>query len=150
VSSGSTVTLNAAGSAAACGHTIASYAWSVTAGSAALSATAGATTSLTAPTSGTVTVRLVVTDEAGKSDTADVTVSATGAATSAPSAAGHAACPASINPNPPPPSTPSSTGQTGGGGGGGALSWIEFGLLGALAVGRRARAGGGVRPTAPR
>lgn len=150
VSGGSTVTLNAAGSAAACGHTIASYAWSVTAGSAALSATAGATTSLTAPTSGTVTVHLVVTDEAGKTDTTDVTVSATDATTGAPSAAGHAACPASINPNPPPvtPSSPSS--NSSGGGGGGALSWIEVGLLVALAGGRPGRRGSRGAVTGPR
>ena len=92
VSAGQNVTLDATGSAAACNHTVSTYAWSVTAGTASLSSTNGTTTTLQAPASGTSVVRLVVTDEAGKTDTADIAITSTATSTTAPATAGTKAC----------------------------------------------------------
>jgi serine protease len=102
VSPGQTVQLGAAGSAAACGHSVASYAWSIIANSsgaaAALTATTAAATSLTAPASGTITVQLVVSDDQGAEDTATIVVGPTTTTTTAPASAGSRACLAAVVP----------------------------------------------------
>lgn len=108
VSAGQDVELSAAGSAAACGRLIAAYAWSVVDGGASgtgVSSTDTATTSVTAPTQGTVTVRVTVTDDAGRTDTADVIVGPASATTTAPADAGTEACPTTVVPPAPPPVT---------------------------------------------
>ena len=99
VSAGQNVTFSALGSAAACGHTIATYAWSVVGSS--TTAIQGANTpsaTVVAPTSGSVTVQVVVTDDAGLTDTAQATVSPTGTATAAPASANNGTCPVSATP----------------------------------------------------
>jgi serine protease len=96
VSAGQNVTLKGSGSAAACNHTIATYAWSVVSGTAALTGANTDTAVLQAPATGSATIRLTVSDEAGKTDSADVVVSATAATTSAPSNAGTKACLAAV------------------------------------------------------
>ncbi len=100
VSAGQSVALSAAGSAAACGQTVASYAWSITGNpnGTSLTANTGPTTSLSAaPASGTVTVQLVVTDSAGLTDTATIVIGASTATTSAPANAGSSACLAAVS-----------------------------------------------------
>ncbi len=102
IGAGQTVQLNAAGSAAACGHSVASYAWAITAnssgGAAALTSATSAATSLSAPASGTITVRLVVTDDAGAQDTATIVVGPSAATSTAPASAGSRACLAAVSP----------------------------------------------------
>jgi serine protease len=100
VTAGQSVLLDASHSAAACGHTIHTYSWSVIAGSGAINgSTTNPTAMVTAPTSGnTFTVQVTVTDYAGKSDSAQVVVSATAATTSAPANAGTHACLPAISP----------------------------------------------------
>jgi serine protease len=102
VSAGQPVPLSAAASAAACGRTVAAYAWTIVgspAGSPSLTAPTGATTSLNAaPTSGTVTVQLVVTDDQGLTDTATVAIGPSTATTTAPASAGSTACLAAVTP----------------------------------------------------
>jgi serine protease len=69
---GQTVQLDAGGSSAGRGATIATYAWSVrpgAAGNPAPSATSGRLTSLALPTTGSLSVQLVVTDTNGGTDT---------------------------------------------------------------------------------
>lgn len=92
VSAGQSVTLQGAGSAAACNLTIASYAWTVVSGSVSIVGANTDTATVTAPSSGSYTVRLTVTDNMGRQDTADVVVSSTAASTTAPSTAGTNAC----------------------------------------------------------
>jgi serine protease len=88
-------TFDASGSVAACGATIASYAWSK---SGAVVINSGANSPQVNITgSGTGTLTLVVTDSAGNTDTALVNISSGGASTAAPSAAGTSAS-ACINP----------------------------------------------------
>ena len=88
-------TFDASGSVAACGATIASYAWSK---SGAVVINSGANSPQVNITgSGTGTLTLVVTDSAGNTDTALVNISAGGASSAAPSAAGTSAS-ACINP----------------------------------------------------
>ncbi|HEY6926839.1 MAG TPA: S8 family serine peptidase [Steroidobacteraceae bacterium] len=95
VSAGQNVTLSAAGSAAACGHTIASYSWTVVGSSTTPVQNANTpAATVVAPASGSITVQVTVTDDAGLTDTAQVTVSATSAKTSAPSSANNGSCPA--------------------------------------------------------
>jgi serine protease len=95
VSAGQNVTLSAAGSAAACGHTIASYSWTVVGSSTTPVQNANMPSAIVvAPASGTITVQVTVTDDAGLTDTAQVTVGATSATTSAPSSASNGTCPA--------------------------------------------------------
>jgi serine protease len=92
VSPGQNVTLQASGSGAACGRTVTSYAWTVVIGPAALTGENTSTAVLQAPVSGSVTVRVTVTDDAGRTDSADVVVTPTSATTTAPSNAGTKAC----------------------------------------------------------
>ena len=88
-STGST-TLDAGGSAAACGATIASYAWSLPTG--AVHIVSGQNTSTVNVTStGTGSLTLVVTDSAGNTDSAIVNFTATGAHSTAPATAGTTA-----------------------------------------------------------
>src|SRR3569833_2370399 len=95
VSAGQNVTLSAAGSAAACSHTIASYSWSVVGSSTTPVQNANMpAATVVAPSSGAITVQVTVTDDAGLTDTARVIVSATSATTSAPSSANNGTCPA--------------------------------------------------------
>jgi serine protease len=95
VSPGQDVVLHAGGSGAACGRVISAYAWSIVNGGATPPGIVGANTDtavVVAPASGSFTVRLTVTDDAGRQDSADVVVTATAAATTAPSSVGAIAC----------------------------------------------------------
>ncbi len=117
VAAGQDVVLQGGGSAAACLHAISGYSWTIINGGPTPPGISGANTAtatVTAPTSGSYTVRLTVTDDAGRQDTADVVVSTTAAVTTAPATAGTNACPADIAYVAPAGSS------TGGGGGGGA------------------------------
>jgi serine protease len=95
VSAGATLALDGSGSAAANGHNIASYQWSAAAGGLSLpiSAAASAKAAVTAPACGIGTVQLTVTDDAGRSDTADVIITPSSVTTSAPPEAGDGFCP---------------------------------------------------------
>jgi serine protease len=96
-------TFDASGSAAACGATIATYAWSKTGAVTINSGASNAQVNITA--NGTGTLRLIVTDSAGNSDTAVVNIAAGGASSSAPSSAGSSAgaciSPMTVTPIPP-------------------------------------------------
>lgn len=98
VAAGQPVSLQGGGSAAACNHTLATYAWSTVSGSnpSGIANANTATATVTAPSSGSYTVRLTVTDDASRQDTADVIISSTSATTGAPANAGNQACLASI------------------------------------------------------
>jgi serine protease len=99
VSAGQNVPLSALGSAAACGHTIASYAWSIVGSSTtAIQGANTASATVVAPTSGSITAQVTVTDDAGLTDTAQVVVSPTTATTSAAASANNGKCPASATP----------------------------------------------------
>src|ERR1700722_12579559 len=92
---------HASASAAACMHSIASYSWSVIDGTATGSisgAANGSSAVVVAPTSGSFIVQVVVTDDAGRTDTAQAVLSSTSATTTAPASAGTAACLAPIAP----------------------------------------------------
>jgi serine protease len=82
-------TFDGGGSAAACGATIASYAWTGTAGVQVVSGPANSAVNVMATGAGTLT--LVVTDSAGNKDTAVVTFTTSSASTAAPAVAGTAA-----------------------------------------------------------
>jgi serine protease len=88
--------LNGGGSVAACGATIASYAWSATGLVHVASGASSPQATVTSTGAGTLT--LTVTDSVGKFDTATVMYTASGATTSAPSSggAGADACVASM------------------------------------------------------
>jgi serine protease len=91
---GQNVTLNGAASAAACKHSIASYSWTNLSTHGVVSNTSTAT--VVAPSSGSFQVQLIVTDEAGRTDAATVTVGPASATTSAPATAGSSACLAAV------------------------------------------------------
>lgn len=92
VSAGQSITLSGGGSAAACNFTIASYEWTAVSGSASISGSNTDTATVVAPSSGSYTVRLTVTDDMGRQDTADVVVSSDSVTTTAPATAGTSAC----------------------------------------------------------
>jgi serine protease len=99
---GSSLVLDAGGSAAACGRTIASYAWT-TSGSAVVISSGAAAAKATIVANGSGTVTLTVTDSTGAVDTATLSVSAAGAVTAAsttPTNAGTTACPTSLTVSP--------------------------------------------------
>jgi hypothetical protein len=137
----STVTLDASGSAAACGDTVVSYHWTVEvpqgAGAPAIQNADSAHASLVSPkTAGTYILSLTVTDDAGRTDTVPVVVTASRATSSAPANAGDSACLTPVNFSV--TSGPQSGGgsgtppASGGGGGGGALELLS--LLAGLGV----------------
>ena len=99
VSAGQNVSLAGMGSAAACSHSIVSYAWtSVGNPVAAIQNANTATATVVAPATGSFTVRLTVTDDAGRTDSADVVVSSTTATTTAPANANSGKCPVAAVP----------------------------------------------------
>ncbi len=111
---GANVTFSTAGSGAFGGRSIASYAWSVTAGgsSGAISGSAtGSSATLATTAAGDVTVQLVVTDSGGHATTKTTTVSVQAAPSPAPS--------------------------SGGGGGAFGPAWLALLALGVLALRRR-------------
>ena len=97
---GASVTLNGSGSGAACSRTIANYEWKLVSSGTVIATGATATTAtLTAPATGSaIVVRLTVTDDAGKTDIADISVAPTAATSSAPTSAGTKACLTDITP----------------------------------------------------
>jgi serine protease len=89
VTAGQSVTLQGSGSAAANNHTLSTYQWSTVSGATlAVQGATTATASVTLPACGLSTVRLTVTDDAGRQDTADVVIGPSSVKTSAPPAAG--------------------------------------------------------------
>jgi serine protease len=99
VSAGQNVALGGTGSAAACGHTITTYAWSNVGNSTnPIQGANTATATVVAPATGSITVQLTVTDDAGRTDTANVVVSATSATTTAPANANSGKCPSAVLP----------------------------------------------------
>ncbi len=95
VSAGQNVSLAGTGSAAACGHAVTTYAWTdVTNPTNPILNANTATATVIAPATGSYTVRLTVTDDAGRQDSADVVVSSTAATTTAPASANNGTCPA--------------------------------------------------------
>jgi predicted DsbA family dithiol-disulfide isomerase len=106
---------DASASAAACMHSIAGYSWSVIDGTASGSISGpanGSSAIVVAPTSGSFIVQVVVTDNAGRTDTAQAVMSSTSATTTAPASAGTAACLAPIAPTLPVTVTVSPSGAT--------------------------------------
>jgi serine protease len=152
VSAGQTVSLNASGSAAACGRLVSAHAWSVIApvsNPPAITGADSANASVPAPATGSITVRLTVTDNLGRTDTAEVVITSSTVSTGAPATAGSGACTSPVvsgttpgSPTPPSSSSSSSGGASSsssggrgsGGGGGGSLGWGTAMLLGALAA----------------
>ncbi len=99
ITPGGNVTLQGGGSAAACGRSIASFAWTVVNSSGAPPGIVGANTAtaiVVAPATGTTTLRLAVTDNLSRQDAADITLSSNSASTSAPATAGNSACRAAV------------------------------------------------------
>ncbi|HEY3783689.1 MAG TPA: S8 family peptidase [Steroidobacteraceae bacterium] len=93
VMAGLNVSVDASGSAAACGHSVSSYQWvSSDPTHHPVTSASGATTTVVAPSSGSFTIMLTVMDDAGKKDTANIVVSANSTSTSATASAGSNAC----------------------------------------------------------
>ena len=152
VAPGQNVSLNASTSASACGRTIASFAWTVVAPTVNPPVIGGANTALAtliAPSSGSITVRVTVTDDQGRTDSADVGITSNRATSLAPANAGAAACAPPVTSGPTPGATPSAPtpapatpSRGGGGGGGGSLDLAALVLLGVswlAGTGRRGR-----------
>jgi serine protease len=142
---GTTVSMTGAGSSASCGRTITAYQCTVVAPTVSPPAITNdnmAVASVTAPNSGTYTLRLTVTDNQGATDSADFELGTEDFTSTAPTNAGSTACPTPITvdqsaplPPPNPPTTPPvpSTPGTGGGGGGGAIDLLTI-LLNVVGV----------------
>jgi serine protease len=97
VAPGQPVTLDGSGSAAACGQSISTYAWTVQSGVCTITAGADtATPTVMAPNQDSCVVTSTVTDDAGLEDTADLTLTTNGFSTSAPEDARGVACPVDI------------------------------------------------------
>lgn len=92
--SGQSLTLDGSTSGAANGHTVSSYQWSAVSGGVTLSigGATGPRATVTAPACGVATVALTVTDDAGRTDTADVVITPSSVSSSAPAAAGQEGC----------------------------------------------------------
>ncbi len=79
VAAGASLTLQGGGSTAANSHTVTGYSWT----RAGASISTGPTATVNAPTSGTTTVCLTVTDDAGKQDSAKTVITTTSSTTTA-------------------------------------------------------------------
>jgi serine protease len=143
VSPGQNVTFNAGGSTAACNRSVAGFSWAVVAPISNPPAILGANTStatVLAPTSGSVTLRVTVTDNQGRSDSAEVMLGPESATSTAPGMAGNTPCAAAVTSGPTPGSGSSSSGSSSssssssssGGGGGGRFDLLS--LLGLTAL----------------
>jgi serine protease len=157
VAPGQSVTLDATGSAAACGRSIAAYSWVVTdpaTNPPPIINASAATASVLAPATGTIVVRLTVTDDQNRQDTADITIGPDSSQSNAPRIAGGAPCatpvvsgatpgaPVQAPPPPPPVINPPSSGSGGnrGGGGGGSFDSSLLTLLGVMVAANTIRA----------
>lgn len=123
---GRTLTLDGSQSAASVGRSVASYTWSTVAASGgaatpSFGSPGASTTTLASPTAGSITVRLTVLDDAGASDTADITIDA-------PASGG------TVNASSAPAATPDS------GGGGASDAWLLAALCTLLVIAARSRA----------
>ena len=97
VSAGQSVSLNAQNSAAANGHTISSYQWTnVGKQTVAIQNATIASATATAPSCGYATVQVTVTDDVGRVDAANVTLSPTSATSTAPASAAEKSCTVSV------------------------------------------------------
>jgi serine protease len=93
VGAGQSILLSAQNSAAANGHTISTYQWTSTGQqSVAIQNGTTATATVTAPSCGYATVQVAVTDEGGRTDTADILLSPTAATSTAPTSATAKSC----------------------------------------------------------
>ena len=161
VAPGQNVALNATASAAACGRTLASYSWVVTAPTVNPPVITNANTAnafVTAPTSGSIVLQLTVTDDQNRSESVEIMVETDRVQTPAPREAGTTPCAtpvvSGITPRgpvqaPPPTPTPAPTPaptpdpprtNQGGGGGGGSFGFPLVILLGGMVAARTLRA----------
>jgi hypothetical protein len=134
VQAGGTVTLDGSGSAAACNANVVSYQWTVVQPATnppAIQNAGSARASIIAPSgSGAYSLTLTVTDDQGRTDTANVVVSATRAFSDASASAGTHACLAAVSYTVGSPTASSqASGGSGGGGGGGALDVLTLLML---------------------
>jgi serine protease len=143
---GSSVSLDASGSAAACNATLVSYQWTVVQPATqppSISNANSAHASIVAPAPpASYTLLLTVTDNQGRTDSASLTIAASSATTPAPAAAGDNACLAAVAYDAGAPATSTDSGSAGGGGGGGGGGlepWTLLALAG-LAVRSAVRA----------
>jgi serine protease len=104
VSPGASVSLDGSRSVAACSpatatsHTIASYHWDpILPPTTVITNATTAHASVLAPATGSIVVRLTVTDDAGKTDTADLTITTSSATSTAPVISPVASCPTDLN-----------------------------------------------------
>jgi len=109
VTAGANVTLDGRGSAAACHASISTYQWTVvqpTSNPPTIQNANMAQASVVAPSAPTTyTLMLTVTDDAGRTDSAQVIVTSSSASTAAPARAGSNACLAAISYTVPPPAS---------------------------------------------
>ena len=132
IATGSAVTLDGSGSAAACNATLSSYHWSVlqpAINPPAITNANSARASIVAPGAFTsYTLLLTVTDSYGRNDSARLILHSTSASTSAPAVAGENACLAAVSYDDmsSQQSVASGSGGGGGGGGGGALDVLSL------------------------
>ena len=133
IAAGASLKLDAGASSAACGRTLATYDWSAIDShgrAVALTANNASTTSLSAPSSGTVAVTLTIADNTGATDTGVIHLTSSSADRVGPGATTASACPKAIS-----VSNASSAGSSNAGsssGGGGAIgAWL---LAGAAAL----------------
>jgi hypothetical protein len=140
IAAGQNVTLNGTTSSAACGRTIASYAWTFVASSPpgqtpVIQGADQSTAIVLAPASGSLTFRLTVTDDQGSIDSADVVVTPASATATSGAVSSAAACPVAI-PAPTPlvvVAAPAPSHK----GGGGAMTWWILLALATLGVTRK-------------
>jgi serine protease len=148
VRAGTVVTLDGSGSAAACNAQVVSYQWTVVQPATnppAIQNASSARASVIAPSgSGAYTLALTVSDDQGRTDTANVAVYAARVVSTAGASAGDHAClaPVAYDVGAPVSSGQASSGSAGGGGGGGALDLLLLLVLaGSLVDVTRARRG---------
>jgi serine protease len=93
IAPGQNVSLSGAASGAACNRSITSYAWTnVSDPNNAIQGADSSTAIIVAPASGSVTLKLTVTDDAGRTDSATVAVNSSSATTPAPATANTGTC----------------------------------------------------------
>jgi serine protease len=114
ITAGDPATLDAGGSAAACGRTISSYSWAASGG---VSIISGGSTSSAKIQPGAGTITLTVTDNTGATDKATINVTSSSASSSAPKTAGTSPCPTALVVTPAAPTltqafAPASVGET--------------------------------------
>lgn len=135
---GSTISLDAGSSVASCNRTVTSYAWTVSSYTGAIAPVLNPSNqsalSIAAPSTGSFTLRVTITDNTGAVDFGEVVVNSSTAIATTESLIASPVCPTPVRLDlvQPPVTPPAAVAENSGSGGGGSFEWKFLALLASI------------------